>query len=347
MLALLQRASRSLSPAYFALVMATGIVSLAAHLLGMPHVARALLWLNAAAWVLLWLLTALRLAWFPRELARDLVDHAHGPGFFTAVAATSVLGSQCVVMLGDDRLATLLWIGALVLWVGLTYTVFTAFTVKQNKPALEHGISGAWLLPVVATQSIAVLSGYLAAHAAPALRLELNFLALSMWLWGGMQYIWMISLIFYRYTFFPMSAADLSPPYWINMGAMAISTLAGSLLILNAPEAPLLASMLPFLEGFTVLYWATGTWWIPMLLALGVWRYGIRRFPLAYDPLYWGAVFPFGMYTAATLEMARALRLDFLGIVPRASLWIALGAWALAFIGLVRALRRGLAGSRA
>jgi hypothetical protein len=71
-------------------------------------------------------------------------------------------------------------------------------------------------------------------------RLELNFLALSMWLWGGMLYIWMMSLIFYRYTFFTLEPGDLSPPYWINMGAMAISTLSGSLLILNSTDAPFL-----------------------------------------------------------------------------------------------------------
>jgi voltage-gated anion channel len=49
-----------------------------------------------------------------------------------------------------------------------------------------------------------------------------------MWLWGGMLYIWMISLIFYRDTFFRFSADDLTPPYWINMGAVAISALAGA-----------------------------------------------------------------------------------------------------------------------
>ena len=32
-----------------------------------------------------------------------------------------------------------------------------------------------------------------------------------------------------------------------------------------------------------------------MLLILGIWRHVIRRFPLRYDPLYWGAVFPLGM----------------------------------------------------
>ena len=72
---------------------------------------------------------------------------------------------------------------------------------------------------------------------------------------------------------FRLSPGDLTPPYWINMGAMAISTLAGSLLVRNATEAPFLQTLLPLVKGFTVLYWATGTWWIPMLLLLGVWRY--------------------------------------------------------------------------
>jgi tellurite resistance protein TehA-like permease len=95
------------------------------------------------------------------------------------------------------------------------------------------------------------------------------------------------------------------------MGAMAISTLAGSLLMLNAPQAPFLVSLLPFLKGFTVFYWASGTWWIPMLLLLGIWRHGVRRFPLRYDPLYWGAVFPLGMYAACTWQMDRPWSLAF------------------------------------
>src|SRR5687768_18465669 len=89
---------------------------------------------------------------------------------------------------------------------------------------------------------------------------------LVLWLGGGMLYIWIISLIFYRYTFFPMSPSDLAPPYWINMGAVAISTLAGVSLIGAAAQAPLLADLLPFLKGLTLLFWATATWWIPMLV---------------------------------------------------------------------------------
>ncbi|MGA8049260.1 MAG: C4-dicarboxylate ABC transporter, partial [Burkholderiales bacterium] len=44
-----------MSPAYFGLVMATGIVSLAAAQLGHAAVARALYSLNVAAYAVLWL----------------------------------------------------------------------------------------------------------------------------------------------------------------------------------------------------------------------------------------------------------------------------------------------------
>src|SRR5574338_644903 len=321
-----------LSPAYFGMVMATGIVSIAAHLLAMQSMAKALFRLNIAFYAALWFLTVLRMIRYPRRFFGDMVDHLRGPGFFTTVAATSVLGSQFVVLAADYRTATVLWIVAVVLWIALTYTIFTGFTIKERKPTLDQGISGAWLLAVVATQSIAVLSGLLAAHVDQPFRREMNFLALSMWLWGGMLYIWMISLIFYRYTFFRFSPADLAPPYWINMGAMAISTLGGSLLIINAPEAPFLHSILPFLKGFTVLYWATGTWWIPMLIVLAIWRHGYKRFPLRYDPLYWGAVFPLGMYSASTHEMVRAMALEFLDFIPPVFLYVALITWTMAFI---------------
>jgi tellurite resistance protein TehA-like permease len=322
-----------MSPAYFGLVMATGIVSLAAHLQGWPRIAMALFALNIGAYAVLWVLTLARAVLYPRIFFADMIDHLRGPGFFTTVAATSVLGSQVIVLSADYAIATALWVVAIVLWLAFNYAIFAGLTIKDGKPKLDQGIGGAWLLGVVAAQSIAVLSALLAAHTGEH-KLELNFLALSMWLWGGMLYIWMMSLIFYRYTFFPFSPADLTPPYWINMGAMAISTLAGSLLVVNAPDAPLLVSLLPFLKGFTLFYWATGTWWIPMLVILALWRYVYRRFPMTYNPLYWGAVFPLGMYAASTHVMAEAMELPFLSGVPTLFLYLALVAWIAAFLGL-------------
>jgi tellurite resistance protein TehA-like permease len=329
-----------LSPAYFGLVMATGIVSLAAFMMEHSHIAFALFYLNIAQYALLCVLYGLRAWRYPRRFFGDMVAHLTGPGYFTMAAGTGILASQFLILDENVVAGGALWLLAILLWIGLIYTIFVAFTVRREKPTLDKGISGSWLLAVVATQALAVSSALLAVRVAQPYRLELNLLALSMWLWGGMLYIWMMSLIFYRYAFFRFSPGDLSPPYWINMGAMAISTLAGSLLILNAPHAPFLTSLLPFLKGFTVFYWATGTWWIPMLLLLGVWRHGFERFPLRYDPLYWGAVFPLGMYAACTWQMIRAMDFGFLSGLPRAFLWIALGAWAITFLGMLRALVR-------
>lgn len=328
------------SPAYFGMVMATGIVSLAANMHGQIFLARTLCVLNLAMYATLWLIYLARLILYRHDFFADLSSHLRGMGFFTMVAATNVLGAQCLILFSWQTLATGLWIVSIVLWLLLTYSIFTIFTIKEDKPSLAQGISGAWLLAVVATQSVAVLSALLATHIGQPWKLELNFFAFSMWLWGGMLYIWMMSLIFYRYVFFKFRADDLSPPYWINMGAMAISTLAGSLLILNAADAPFLTSTLAFIKGFTIFYWATGTWWIPMLLLLGVWRYIYKRFPFEYDPLYWGAVFPLGMYAACTHELAKALSLDFLYTIPKMFLFVALLAWGFTFYGVSkRALR--------
>jgi tellurite resistance protein TehA-like permease len=340
LLATADRELSGLSPSYFALVMATGIVSIGAHLLDVPVVDVVLFAVNIGAYVVLWVLTALRLIRHRRSLLDDLTNHRQALGFLTIVAGTCVLGAQMIVIAHDYAIATGLLIVGGALWVVLVYTIFTALTIKPDKPSLAEGINGGWLLAVVATQAIAVLIALLSAHWHQPLRLHANFVALSMWLWGGMLYIWMMSLIFYRYTFFAFSPADLSPPYWINMGAMAISTLAGSLLIENTPHAPFLGSMLPFLKGFTVFYWATGTWWIPMLAVLAIWRHGIKRFPFTYDPMYWGAVFPLGMYATATLRMMHAMDLPFLGLLPHCMFAAGCAAWLLLFAGQLRALRR-------
>ena len=326
-------------PAYFALVMATGIVSIAAHLTAMRRIAVALFALNIAFYLVLWVLTAARILRHRDRVVADVLDHGRSVGFFTTVAATCVLGSQFVLLGAMWRIAAALWFAGIALWALITYTILTVLTVKASKPPLAQGINGGWLLPVVAAQSVSVLGTQLAPEFGVNQE-HVLFFSLAMWLGGGMLYIWIISIIFYRYTFFPLLPSELAPPYWINMGAVAISTLAGALLVLAAPASPLLTGMLPFLKGLALLFWSTATWWIPMLFILGTWRHVYRGFPLTYDPLYWGAVFPLGMYTVCTLRLSDALDVPLLATIAQNFVFVALLAWTIVAAGWVASLRR-------
>jgi tellurite resistance protein TehA-like permease len=334
----LSKAVETLSPGYFALVMATGIVSLATHFLQLEAVAIALFWINAVAYGVLCVLTVTRLALHRSRIAADLSDHARGPGFFTLPAGTCVLGSQFVILRGQLQVATILWFAGIALWAVVTYGFFAAVTIKAKKPPLGDGLNGTWLVAVVAMQSIAVLGCLVApSFASPG---RVLFVAAAMHMGGFMLYLPLIALLLYRWTFFEFTPQQLTPPYWINMGALAISTLAGARLLQSTAGQPLLLRITPFLEGATFFFWTAATWWIPLLVVLGVWRHVIRRVPFTYDPQYWGMVFPLGMYTTCTVQIARALELPDLMIVARAFVWPALVAWLATFVGLVLGLAR-------
>lgn len=89
------------------------------------------------------------------------------------------------------------------------------------------------------------------------------------------------------------------------------------------------------MKGLTLFFWAIATWWVPMLVALGIWRYLLRGVPFAYDPLVWGGVFPLGMYSVATYHLTKIFEAPFLLPLSQAFMIIALAAWSATFLGFL------------
>jgi tellurite resistance protein TehA-like permease len=336
----LEQFIKNIFPGYFALVMATGIVSIASHLLGMGSLAWFLLYVNLIAYGILWLLFVARLLWFSKPLIDDLVDHSRGPGFFTLIAGTCVLGSQLDLVAGDTAAATYLFYLGVGLWILIMYIFFTAVTVNNPKPTIEEGLNGAWLIAIVATQSISILGTVLSSRF-PSGEQVMLFFSLGMYLFGLMLYLLVIGLIFYRWIFINLKPEELTPPYWINMGAVAITTLAGDTIILHASQWGFLRELLPFLKGMTLFSWAAATWWIPLLFIVGAWRHIYKQYPLSYNPQYWGMVFPLGMYTTCTHQLAMAMGIEFVNIIPEYFIYVALIAWAATFLGLLVSIFEG------
>jgi tellurite resistance protein TehA-like permease len=328
---------REFPPGYFALVMSTGIVAVAARLSGYPVLSWLLFMIASLAYAVLWVMLCARIIRYPRAVIADLASHERGPTFLTIVAASGVLGSQFAAFgVLTDLLPVLFWM-SVALWCVLVYGFLGTVTLGTTKPDLDRGLNGAWLLLVVATESLSVLSSLLALRggASP----PLVFTSLAFYLLGLELYVLLLALILLRWVFHPMRAAEMDPSWWINMGAGAIATLAGAQLMTLPGATDTLAPLLILVAPFTVLLWATSTFWIPLLVIVFAWKV-THGAPRGYDVRLWSAVFPLGMYVVATYSYAAAGRLPFLAPVPRAIFWIALLAWALTFIGMwVRLLR--------
>ncbi|WP_207933000.1 tellurite resistance/C4-dicarboxylate transporter family protein [Actinomadura sp. GC306] len=327
-----KQAAATLNPGYFAFVMGTGILSVGLSTHGLTALSAFLLWLAVAGYVLLVILTIWRIIAFRGPLKAEFSDPRRGFGFFTFVAATNVLGTR---LAADDHLGTafaLLVTGTLA-WLVLGYVVpWTAVLGRADRPVVA-GANGTWFIWVVASQSVAVLAAALEPVAGFG-RHELSVLAVGSWSVGMFLYAGVGMFVAARMLWYPLRPADLTPPYWVAMGATAITVLAGARIVQMA-DTPMVAATRGLIAGTSVVVWAFGTWLIPPLIAAGWWRHVVHRVPLRYEATLWSIIFPLGMYGVAGHYLGTADDLPIVRVIGETEIWIALAAWTATFTAML------------
>jgi tellurite resistance protein TehA-like permease len=331
---------RRLTPGYFALVMASGIISVGMRLRGYVTVSVLLLAVCATSFVVLVLLNVWRVVAHRDAVLSDFLDPARGFGFFTFIAGGNVLGVR-LAMDGHRTVALILLLVGLAAWLVLGYVIpWTAVLGHAERPVLSKA-NGTWFIWVVAGQSVAASSATLQ-PSLPALRDALAVVAVFAWSVSLFLYAAVGVMVSARLLIYELRPTDLTPPYWVAMGAAAITVLAGARIV-EMVDTPMVEATRGMVAGVSVSIWAFGTWLIPVLVAAGWWRHHIHHVPLRYEPSLWSMVFPLGMYAVAAAYLGRADDLPLVGAVGAVGIWVAFAVWSLVLAAMVlTAVRAGV-----
>jgi tellurite resistance protein TehA-like permease len=332
---------QALHPGNFAMVMASGIVSVGLANLGFEVLAELLYYFAVFIWLSLLVLSTARAVVHFSAVRVDLLNPRMVFSYFTLVAATAIVGLLWHAH-GHVQLAILCWWIAFLSWSALLYLSFSVLTFLTH----EHNVNivhGGWLISIVGTQSLVLLG----ARIAPELGPYSSFMMIEIhMLWGlGLAFYGIfVTLFCYRIFFLTLKPDQVSPLLWVVMGAAAICANAGTSLLTGNPGLPFLVAQRPFIEGISMMIWAWATWWIPMLVLFFVWKHLIHKLPLRYEPILWSFVFPLGMYAVASGRLGLAAEFSPLEWISKVMVWIAFAAWCFTLIGflhqMVRTLRR-------
>ncbi|GAA3767134.1 tellurite resistance/C4-dicarboxylate transporter family protein [Microbacterium kribbense] len=327
-----------LTPGYFALVMATGIVSIGMRTNNWVTVSLVLLVIAAVAYVVLIVLNLVRVARHWSNMAEDFADPARAFGFFTFVAATCVLGSRLSQENGYHAIAVVLMLLGALAWIAFGYTVPWTAVLGDRKAQPITTANGTWFIWAVASQSIAVLAATLEVEFV-AWRAPLALLAVFSWSVGTFLYCAVGVFVGVRMLTAPFRPEDLTPPYWVAMGATAITVVAGARIVMM-DNAPMVDATRGLIAGAAVFFWAFGTWLIPPLIMAGLWRHVRHRIRFRYEATLWSIIFPLGMYGVGSQFLGDVDKLPIMHAIGFAESWVAFAAWIVTFVAMLLNLWR-------
>jgi C4-dicarboxylate transporter/malic acid transport protein len=305
----------NITPNWYASIMGTGIVAVAAASLPEQfpglRTAATVVWGLAAA-LLVVVTAATGMHWLRyRETARG---HARDPiqAYFYGAAPMALLTVGAgTLLLGKDVLGLRaavdvdwgLWLAGTVLGLGTVLVV--PYLVFTRLPARPDAAFGGWLMPVVPPM-VSASTGALLVPFAPAgqPRLALLLACYAMFGISLLASVIVIGLIWSRLVHHGIGPARLVPTLWIVLGPLGQSVTAANLLGGVAHDA-LPASDATVLHVFGLVYglpvWGFALLWAAIAAAITV---RTARQGLPFSLTWWSFTFPVGTCVTATTALA-------------------------------------------
>jgi C4-dicarboxylate transporter/malic acid transport protein len=305
----------NLTPNWFASVMGTGIVAVAAATLPEQfpglHTAAIVVWAAAGA-LLIALTVATVLHWieYPQTARRHANDpvmaHFYGAvpmAMLTVGAGTLLLGRDVIGLRAAVDADWTLWLVGTVLGLvcaaAVPYLMFTRHQVQADSAF------GGWLMPIVPPM-VSAATGAILIPYAPAGQPQLSLL-LSCYAMFGISLIAsliVITLIWNRLAIHKVGPARMVPTLWIVLGPLGQSVTATNLLGGDAHQvvpAPYADGLQAFGVIFGVPVWGFAVLWGVLAAAITI-RTARARLPFSLT--WWSFTFPVGTCVTGTTGLA-------------------------------------------
>ena len=316
---------REFAPNWFSVTMGTGAVALALNQFPLPisgiyDLAGGLWLLDSLLFVLFTVMYAARWILFFDE-ARRIVQHPVMSMFLGAIPmglATIING--LLIFAGG---ATAVWMAHGLWWLDVTMSVacgllipFLMFTLQDHS---VENMTAVWLLPIVAAEVAAVSGALLVPHLSPSEAVSVLILCYALWAFSVPLAMSILVILLLRLVLHKLPEREMAASGWLALGPIGTGALALVLLGGDAPAVFAVAGLPDVGEvavGFGIIggtmLWGYGAWWLLLAILKTGWY---LRDGMPFNLGCWGFTFPLGVYSLATLALARATGLAFFSVI--------------------------------
>lgn len=313
----LKIATYSSNTRWFTVVTATTIIASISQLYGYEKVSPYFFIAGLVAFLSIAVFMIVRACLFYKETLNELINPEKTLYLFTVVVAVSLVGVCFSRIFHLQTTASVCWYVAIGFWLGISLFSFSILFLhhKSEDREIVNILHGGWFFVTAGTQSVAFLGVIVAEHSITH-AIFFQLFSFALWSIGASLYLIFMTLIIMRLVFYRFDSNACLSPYWMNVGAAAITALTGSALYqyINIIGGPFV-DFLPFLKGISLFFWSFGLWWLPFLIVLAIRKRTSNSEGFAFTVGYWEVALAIGLYASGTIQLVGLFKGQYLVIL--------------------------------